>query len=99
MNRIHPRNGALFDRWSIVHLMTGIVMGWLINPWLALVLMVAWEPLEIFILSSLLARIGIEFGYETLRNSLSDIFFDAVGLMLGYFILSNLLPLSFRLWS
>jgi hypothetical protein len=99
MHRIHPRNGALFDRWSIVHMATGVIMGWLMDPWLALGLMVAWEPLEIFVLSPLLAKIGIEFGYETWRNSLSDIFFDMLGIALGYLLLSSILPVSFRLWT
>lgn len=99
MNRTHPRNGALFDNWSIVHLVTGGVMGWLMNPWIALLLMAAWEPLEIFILSPLLAKLGIEFGYETWRNSISDIFFDIVGILIGYFLLSQFATPPFRLWS
>jgi hypothetical protein len=79
----HKRNGALFDRWSIVHLCTGIVFGWVMPPFIALALMVLWEPLEILVLSPFLGRHGIVFGYETLNNSLSDIFFDVVGVSLG----------------
>lgn len=77
------RNNALYDRWSAVHLVTGIVLGWIMNPWVALLIMAAWEPLEIFVLSPLFAKRGIVFGYETWRNSLSDIVFDAVGVALG----------------
>ena len=97
MKRTHPRNGAIFDGWSIVHLVTGIVLGWLINPWVALAIMIIWEPLEVLVLSPLLAKINIEFGYETLRNSLSDIFFDIVGVCIGYFWLSRLIELPVRL--
>lgn len=88
MPRKHNRNNSIFDIWSIVHLLTGILFGLLINPWLAFVLMVAWEPLEIFVLSPLLAKYGIDFGYETWRNSLSDIVFDAIGILIGYTIVS-----------
>jgi hypothetical protein len=99
MGRVHPRNNAIFDKWSIVHLATGIVFGLLIQPLLALAIMVLWEPLEIFVLSPLLAKIGIEFGYETWRNSLSDIAFDVIGVMLGYFALSQWLEFPFRLFG
>lgn len=95
----HPRNGAIFDGWSIIHFGTGVGLGWLVHPWIAVAAMIAWEPFEIFILSPLFARINIEFGYETWRNSLSDIFFDALGVAVGYFVLSEMVPLSFRLWS
>ena len=74
-------------------------MGWLIDPWAALGIMVAWEPLEIFILSPLLAKIGIEFGYETWQNSFSDIFFDILGIAAGYLLLSHFIEPPFRLWS
>jgi hypothetical protein len=81
------RNDSLFDGWSIVHLLTGVAMGWVMPPFVALALMVLWEPFEILLLSPLLARVGIVFGHETLRNSLSDIFFDTVGVCLGAYIL------------
>jgi len=74
-------------------------MGWLINPWVSLGVMAAWEPLEIFVLSPLLAKFDIEFGYETWRNFFSDIFFDILGVVVGYFLLSYLVEPPFRLWS
>lgn len=92
------RNDSLFDAWSIVHFLTGLMMGWTITPVVALALMVLWEPLEIFILSPILARINIEFGYETLRNSLSDIFFDTVGVLLGAYVLTWLVMPPFHLF-
>lgn len=92
------RNDALFDGWSIVHLITGILMGWVMAPFVALVIMVLWEPLEIFMLSPFLARYGITFGYETLRNSLSDIFFDVVGVALGVWALAVLIAPPFHLF-
>lgn len=93
-----PRNGALFDRWSIVHLCTGVLFGWLMNPFIAFIIMTLWEPFEIFILSPLLARFGIIFGYESLRNSLSDIFFNTVGIILGAWLLSRIIEAPFRLF-
>lgn len=80
----HRRNDALFDIWSLVHLGTGIVAGWLADPFIGLLIMVLWEPLEVLVLSPFLARFGILFGHESLRNSLSDIAFDGVGVGLGY---------------
>lgn len=94
----HPkRNDSLFDYWSIVHLCTGIAMGWVFSPFVALVLMVLWEPLEILILSPILARFGIIFGYETLRNSLSDIVFDTIGIIIGAYIVTSLFKPPFFL--
>lgn len=90
------RNDALFDLWSLVHLTTGIVFGWLMAPFVALSIMVLWEPLEIFILSPLAGRFGILFGYESLRNSLSDIFFDFLGVALGTWALTNFAPPPFH---
>lgn len=92
------RNNAFFDIWSVVHLLTGVLMGWLIAPFIALTLMVLWEPLEIFILSPILARFGIDFGYETLRNSLSDIIFDTVGVVVGYVVLTEIIAPPFHLF-
>lgn len=92
------RNGVLFDIWSIVHFVTGVGMGWLMDPVVAIVLMVAWEPLEVFVISPLVARLGITFGYEKLSNSLSDIVFDSFGVLVGAFALTALLPPPFHLF-
>lgn len=81
------RNDRLFDLWSVVHMGTGVLMGWTMEPFLALVLMILWEPLEIFVLSPLFWKFGIEFGYESWRNSISDIVADAVGVALGFYVL------------
>lgn len=80
-------------------MVTGIAFGWLADPFVALLVMVLWEPLEIFILSPLLWRKGILFGHESLNNSLSDIFFDALGVALGYWLLSALISPPFRLFA
>ena len=77
---------------------TGVVMGWLMEPFLALVLMILWEPLEIFVLSPLMARFGIEFGYESWRNAISDIIFDAAGIALGVYVLGALVDPPFTLF-
>jgi hypothetical protein len=94
----HRRNDSIFDAWSVVHLFTGLVLGWIMDPFVALLLMVLWEPLEVLVLSPLLAKFGILFGHESLRNSLSDIAFDALGVALGYWILSALVEPPFRLF-
>ncbi|MDB5170868.1 MAG: hypothetical protein JWO35_562 [Candidatus Saccharibacteria bacterium] len=92
------RNDALFDPWSIVHLCTGVALGWVMDPFFALSLMILWEPLEIFVLSPFLARFDIVFGHETLRNSLSDIVFDAMGVGLGAWALTALATPPFNLF-
>ena len=79
-------------------MMTGIAMGWLMDPFIALVLMVLWEPFEILLLSPFLARYKIIFGHETLRNSLSDIIFDAAGVMIGVWVLTRLISPPFHLF-
>ncbi len=94
----HRRNGALFDRWSIVHLLTGIVLGWTMDPFIALVIMTLWEPLEIFVISPILAKFGIIFGFESLKNSLSDIVFNIVGITIGTFALTALTAPPFNLF-
>lgn len=98
IRRKYKRNGNLFDRWSIVHLCTGITFGWLMNPFVAMVLMTLWEPFEILVLSPLLAKRGIIFGYESLRNSLSDIVFNTIGIFIGLVALRLLLNPPFLLF-
>lgn len=95
----HRRNEALLDVWSWVHLVTGIAVGWLVEPFIGLFVMVLWEPLEILVLSPFLARFNILFGHESLRNSLSDIFFDCVGVALGYWGLTAIVEPPFRLFA
>jgi CBS domain containing-hemolysin-like protein len=94
----HRRNNAFFDVWSLVHVVTGIAMGWMMDPFVALLIMVLWEPLEILVLSPFLARFGILFGHESLKNSLSDVLFDAIGVALGYWALTPLIDPPFVLF-
>lgn len=90
------RNDALFDSWSIVHILTGIAMAWLMSPAIAFVLMVLWEPLEVLVLSPILARFGIVFGFESIKNSLSDIVFDLVGVVIGAYGLRIIIDPPFQ---
>ncbi|HVW22894.1 MAG TPA: hypothetical protein VHB51_00145 [Candidatus Saccharimonadales bacterium] len=92
------RNDAWFDIWSLVHLVTGVIFGWIMAPFVALAIMIVWEPIEILGLSPLLARSHIHFGYETFRNSLSDIVVDVAGVALGYYLLLNLAVPPFHLF-
>lgn len=78
-----PRNDLIFDIWSLVHLLTGILLGWIMSPTIAVLVMILWEPLERFALSKFLAKFGIKFGYETVKNSLADIMFDILGISIG----------------
>ena len=92
------RNDALYDTWSLVHLGVGVWLGWLMAPWVALLIMVVHEPVEVLMISPFLARFGIVYGYESLRNSLSDIFFDAVGIAIGALLLTSLKAPPFHLF-
>lgn len=94
----HRRNDAFFDAWSIVHVLTGIAFGWVMDPFVGLLIMVLWEPLEILVLSPFLARFGILFGHESLKNSMSDVLFDAIGVALGYWVLTPLVDPPFVLF-
>lgn len=98
MNHSH-RNNTLVDSWSFVHLLTGVAAGWVMDPFIALMILVLWEPLEILVLSPMFDRLlGIEFGFESLRNSMSDIVFDAAGVALGYWVLLAFVPPPFTLF-
>lgn len=92
------RNGNFFDLWSIIHFSTGVLLGWLLDPFVALVIMVLWEPLEIFVISPFLMRFNVIFGYETLRNSLSDILFDTLGVIAGAVVLTTIISPPFHLF-
>lgn len=94
----HRRNDSLYDVWSLVHLVTGILMAWVMSPFVALLIMTLWEPLEILVLSPFLARFGILFGHESLRNSLSDIVFNCIGVAIGYWGLARLWDPPFHLF-
>jgi hypothetical protein len=81
------RNPTYMDWWSVTHIAWGIVLVLLFGPFWALVLMVLWEPFEILVASPIAARFGLEFGHETLRNSLMDIVFDVIGVLVGLLLL------------
>lgn len=88
------RNATYMDWWSVTHIVWGIVLAVFLGPFWALVLMVLWEPFEILVGSPIAARFGIEFGHETLRNSLMDIVFDVVGVLLGALVVLPLIGRS-----
>lgn len=85
------RNNNIFDKWSLVHLSFGIIFGLIFSPVFALVILVAWEPIEILLISPFLAHYKIKFGYETLKNSLSDILFDSLGIFIAIAIINPLI--------
>ena len=92
------RNAKLFDIWSLTHVVWGIALGWVMPPFIAVSLLVLYEPLEIFGLYPLLKRFGIIFGYESLQNSLADIIFDIIGVALGTWLLAKLFAPPFHLF-
>lgn len=84
-----PRNDSLVDLWSINHFVSGVLLGWIMDPFWALVILILWEPFEILLLGPALYRWkGIEFGHETWQNSISDIVFDAAGVAVGAYLLT-----------
>ena len=77
------RNRRWVDPWSLTHLAWAAALAWFMHPALAFLLMALWEPLEIFVLSPILARFGVEFGNEGWQNSVGDLAFDAAGVLLA----------------
>ena len=95
-----PRNYALLDPWSFVHLSTGAIFGWLMHPLWAIALMALYEPFEVLILSQFLYdNFGIVYGNEGLVNSLTDIVVNSLGVAFGYFILRKHVPPPFTLFE
>lgn len=93
------RNDRLFDLWSLVHVATGILLGWVMDPFIALVIMILWEPLEIFVLNPISMRLfDYPFGFESWRNAVSDIVFDAVGIAIGFYGVRAVWDPPFMLW-
>lgn len=92
------RNGAYFDAWSLTHITWGALLAWVMNPFYALAIMVLWEPLEVFVISPLVAKRGVLFGYETITNSLSDIVFDVIGVAFGFWVIGSLFDPPFYLF-
>jgi hypothetical protein len=93
------RNNHLFDVWSLVHVASGVAAGWLMPPFIAFSILVLWEPFEILLLSPLLARYDIVFGHESLRNSLSDIVFNFIGVVIGTTLFTSLIAPPFYLFG
>ncbi len=83
------RNDALIDKWSLVHFCTSAALALLIGPFVAFAVTLLWEPLEIFVISPLLAKFGIVFGHESFRNSLSDIAFNTLGILAAILLIAR----------
>lgn len=94
--RSKDRNDKLFDLWSLTHIAWGILLGWLMAPLLAITLLALWEPIETRVLSPLFHRYGIEFGFESIRNSLSDIFFGVIGVIIGVYVIGHYITPPFH---
>lgn len=82
-----------------MHFIVGVWVGWLVDPFIGLMVMVLWEPLEVLVLNPLFERWwGIQFGFESIRNALSDIVFDAAGVAVGYWGLRAVVEPPFELF-
>ncbi len=80
MPQKHTRNDKLVDIWSLVHGVSSGTLAWFIGPIFALIVVTLWEPLEVFVVSPFLKKRGIIFGYESWRNSISDLAFNSLGI-------------------
>ena len=67
-------------------------------PFIAIALMIMWEPFEILILSPIFARHYIDFGYESLSNSMSDILVNVAGVSVGYYGLAQHFATPFHIF-
>jgi len=76
---MYSKNKKLIDWWSFVHLVSSAGLALVLGPAIGLIVALLWEPLELFVLSPLLAKRGIDFGNESWRNVVSDIVFDSIG--------------------
>lgn len=82
------RNDRWIDIWSFTHLGWGIALGAIMDPFWALVLLIAWEPLEILVLGPVVHRVTkLRFGHESWKNSMTDVWVDAAGVAVGAFLL------------
>jgi len=82
-----PRNNSIVDPWSFIHLFTSAALTLLFGPIAALVVVTLWEPVEIFVISPLVARrFGVLFGHETALNSVSDMAFNLLGILLAMYV-------------
>ncbi|OGL30544.1 hypothetical protein A3F37_01595 [Candidatus Saccharibacteria bacterium RIFCSPHIGHO2_12_FULL_41_12] len=76
-----------------------MLLAWVMSPWVVLAIMTLWEPIEIFVISPILAKYGIGFGYEGPLNSFSDILFNIVGILIGYYLLREIATPPFYLFN
>jgi hypothetical protein len=92
LDLLRPRNDLLVDWWSLTHIAWGVGLTAAFGPFAALLTLTLWEPLEVLVLSPFLARRGINFGHESVQNSLVDLLFNVVGVLAATFILLPLVP-------
>lgn len=104
MNLSHPPapplNTRHWDNWSFVHLASGVLFGWFMNPVAAFALLAFYEPVEIFLLSPYLyRRFRIVFGNEAWNNALVDLVCNTVGIFIGYKVMRALIEPPLILFS
>lgn len=74
------------DWWSLTHVAWGLVLSAVVGPFLAVVVLSLWEPFEVLLLSPWAARRGLNFGHEALQNSLLDLVFNIIGVLMAVFL-------------
>lgn len=85
-------NKTAFDKWSIGHVLIGMIIG-LLNTYIiiAIALFVIWESFEIWLEKRPMT--WLTKSHETNINRLADIFCDLVGWVIGIMILSIIIIL------
>lgn len=88
------------DAWTPMHFLVGAFLGILLHEFLALILLVLWEPFVLMVLAPRIQRgrwgwiDGTQLAGPTLRNVLVDLVADVTGVMVGAFLLRRLLGLG-----
>ncbi|MFH1769525.1 MAG: hypothetical protein ABH833_02565 [Parcubacteria group bacterium] len=94
-----PVNDKYWDGWSVLHVFVGVLLAWVMNPFIALFVMILYEPFEVRVICPwIYKRHGIVFGNESAKNILMDIMFDAIGILIGFYILRGVVNSPFILF-
>ncbi len=83
-------NDLFVDKWSFIHVPSGGVLTILFGPIIAFITTTLGKPSEVLVISPMLMKRNIVFGHESLRNSISDLVFNTVGIILALIILESM---------
>jgi uncharacterized membrane protein YjgN (DUF898 family) len=88
----------LVDWWTLTHVVWAAVLTCFVGPFVAVVALTLWEPFEVLVLSQFMARKGFNFGHEDIRNSLVDLVFNILGVLLTTFAVLPFVE-AFPVWN